>query len=141
MGTPSATAPSLASPTPAPAGSPCAAAPSTVALFDGSCPLCTKEIALLRTMKNAGSVVFTDVSLPTFVPPPGCPPRAALMKEMHVLQGGVVHARVPAFRALYTALGWGRFFAWTARPPYDALLDRAYTAFLHLRPRLQRLLR
>lgn len=105
-----------------------------VALFDGSCPLCAREIAFLRTFSRASRVSFVDVSSDTFddslfFATAGVPPiaRATLLDEMHVVDvpAGVVRSRVPAFHTLYSALGYN-VLGFTARPPFDAIADQVY---------------
>lgn len=111
------------------------AAPLAIALYDGSCPLCAREIAFLRTFARAPSCVsFVDVSDASFhdaaffaaqrLPPVA---REKLLDEMHVVdvRAGVVNARVPAFHTLYSALGYS-VLAFTARPPWDGIADRVY---------------
>ena len=54
-------------------------------------------------------------------------PRAALVDEMHVLdpRARVLHARVPAFRVLYAALGHD-VLSFTARAPWAGVADAVY---------------
>jgi len=108
---------------------------AAIALYDGSCPLCAREIAFLRTFSKASAVSFVDVSTETFddaaffaaqrVEPVA---REKLLDEMHVVDvpRGVVHSRVRAFNTLYSALGYPRALAFTAHPPWDAIADRVY---------------
>ena len=111
------------------------------AFFDGSCPVCSREIALLKTLRNAPAVDFVDAAAPSFTPPPGLS-HDKLLGEMHVRGAdGVVHTRVAAFRELYRALGLNWILAWTATPPFDALAERGYAWVLRHRPKLQQLLR
>ena len=119
---------------PATAAAPPPAAPLAIALYDGSCPLCAREIAFLRTFARAPSVSFVDVSDASFddaafwaaqrLPPVA---REKLLDEMHVVdvRARVVNARVPAFHTLYSALGYSAL-AFTARPPWDGIADRVY---------------
>ena len=107
--------------------------------FDGSCPLCRREIALYQGLPAREALRWVDVSA-------GLPLGEELscdvaMRRFHVreasgrlLSGGAAFARL--WRALpgWRVLGW--CFAW---PPLSWLLELAYRAFLPLRPRLQRL--
>jgi predicted DCC family thiol-disulfide oxidoreductase YuxK len=117
------------------AAAPPPAAPLAIALYDGSCPLCAREIAFLRTFARAPSCVsFVDVSDAGFddaafwaaqrLPPVA---REKLLDEMHVVdvRARVVNVRVPAFHTLYSALGYSAL-AFTARPPWDGIADRVY---------------
>ncbi len=118
------------------------AAPALTVFYDGACPLCRREIAFYRRRRGAAAIRWLDVSgLPEGEVAPGLP-RCAALARFHVLlpdgrrlSGGPAFAAVwralPAFRPLGWAFGF-RETGWLA--------DRAYDAFLRLRPRLQRLL-
>ena len=107
-------------------------------LYDGSCPLCVREVSFLRGLRGAPRVRFTDVASPSFDPalvvgPPGHPQpvlqgRLALLESLHVvdLRSGAVHTRVPAFRMLYRTLFGIDILAWTRFWPWAGLADRAY---------------
>ena len=107
--------------------------PVAVALFDGSCPMCAREIAWLRTFRAAPRVKFVDISEPAFdeaaffAAAGVAKPRVALVDEMHVLdpRARVLHARVPAFRVLYAALGHD-VLSFTARAPWAGVADAVY---------------
>lgn len=116
-----------------------AQAPALVVLYDGSCPLCAREIALLRRLPAAARLDWRNVCDETFDPAavaPHLPHVGKLLSEMHVYdpRSGVVHTRVAAFRALYGELGLGVLTSWTAAPVLSGLVDRAYAAFLRARP-------
>ena len=34
--------------------------------YDGECPLCVREIRMLRRMDRAGGILFTDIATPDF---------------------------------------------------------------------------
>ena len=113
--------------------------PELTVYFDGSCPLCRREIAFYRRHPAADRLAWVDVSAPAALGE-GLSCEAA-MRRFHVrepegrlLSGGAAFARL--WRALpgWRALGW--LFAW---PPLSWALEAAYRAFLPLRPRLQRL--
>jgi predicted DCC family thiol-disulfide oxidoreductase YuxK len=113
--------------------------PELTIYFDGSCPLCRREIALYRRLRGAGQLQWLDVSA-------GVPLGAGLsceaaMRRFHVRDAqGRLFSGGAAFSRLWRALpGWwvpGWLFAW---PPMSWLLELAYRGFLPLRPRLQRL--
>ena len=115
--------------------------PELTIYYDGSCPLCRREIALYRRLRGAERLHWLDVSAGTSLGE-GLSCEAA-MQRFHVrdaqgrlLSGGAAFARL--WRALpgWRVAGW--LFAW---PPLSWLLELAYRAFLPLRPRLQRLVR
>lgn len=114
-------------------------APTLTIYYDGSCPLCQREIAFYRRQPAAAQLDWVDVSAGTA--PLGADLSCeAAMRRFHVrdsngqlLSGGAAFARL--WRALpgWRVLGW--CFAW---PPLLWALEAAYRAFLPLRPRLQR---
>ncbi len=111
--------------------------PLLTVYFDGSCPLCRREIALYRRQRGAQQLAWVDVSAGEALGE-GLSCEAA-MRRFHVreaqgrlLSGGAAFARL--WRALpgWRVLGW--LFAW---PPLSWGLELAYRLFLPLRPRIQ----
>lgn len=107
--------------------------------YDGACPLCTREIAMMRRLDRRGRIAFVDVAEGA---DPSCPiDRAALLARFHVEEDGVVHSGAAAFAAMWRAIPLLRPLGLAARhPAVLAALEAAYLSFLRLRPRLQRLL-
>ena len=121
----SGSATSSLSPPPPPPPSP---SPITQMLYDGSCPLCAKEVSFLRTFNRAQAVSFINIADPAFDPSPYSPiTREALIDEMHVydLTTNTMHKRVPAFHHLYSTLGYP-FLGFTRVWPFNVLSDQAY---------------
>ncbi|MBN8610137.1 MAG: DUF393 domain-containing protein [Deltaproteobacteria bacterium] len=107
--------------------------------FDGDCPLCVREIRMLRRLDRHGRVRFTDIADPRFDPARvGLPPWQTLMDRIHGrrLDTGEVVEGVEVFRALYEAVGLGVLVRLTRLGVVDRLLDRAYHAFASRRLRL-----
>lgn len=109
--------------------------------FDGSCPLCCRELALYRCLPGADRLQWVDVSAGAMLGEAlSC---EAAMRRFHVrddsgrlLSGGAAFARL-----WRTLPGW-RVLGWCfALPPMYWGLELAYRAFLPLRPRLQRIAR
>ncbi len=108
--------------------------------FDGACPLCRREIALFRKLDRRGAIHFEDVSRPDA----SCPlDPAELLARFHARErGGPVVSGAAAFAAMWRAIPLLRPIGELARmPPLLWLLERLYTVFLRIRPRLQRLAR
>jgi predicted DCC family thiol-disulfide oxidoreductase YuxK len=107
--------------------------------FDGSCPLCLREIAVMRRLDWRGAITFSDVSPPDAT----CPiDRQAMMARFHVSENGVLLCGAAAFAAMWRAIPLLKPLGWAARSPAVlALLERLYIWFLQCRPHLQRLLR
>ena len=109
--------------------------------YDGACPLCAREIGFYKRRDGADRVEWRDVSASaTDEVGPGLSRDQALARlhvldsEGHLVSGGAAFARLwqalPGFRVL------GRLFRY---PPLAWALERAYVAFLRIRPRLQAL--
>jgi len=115
--------------------------PELTIYYDGSCPLCRREIALYRRLRGAERLQWLDVSA-------GMPLGANLscelaMRRFHVRDAqGRLFSGGAAFARLWRALPGWRVPGWLfVVPPLSWLLEFAYRVFLPLRPRLQGLVR
>lgn len=105
--------------------------------FDGDCPLCVREMNLLKRWIRSGRVRFTDISAPDFPPPELGRTFDELMARMHGrLPDGTWIEGVEVFRRLYAAAGLGVFVWFSRCPGLSHLLDLAYTLFAKNRLRL-----
>jgi predicted DCC family thiol-disulfide oxidoreductase YuxK len=107
--------------------------------YDGNCPLCQREIAVMRRLDWRGAIIFTDLSPADAA----CPlDRAAMLARFHACENGVMLSGAAAFAAMWRAIPVLKPLGWVARNPMVlAGLERAYLRFLVLRPRLLRVLR
>ena len=110
--------------------------------YDGACPLCAREIGLMRRLDQRERIAFEDVA--DEGAPVSCPiDRADLLARFHArLPDGEMVSGARAFTEAYArvpGLGWaaglGRF------GPTRAALDWLYARFLRIRPRIQRFFR
>ncbi|HEU0066496.1 MAG TPA: DUF393 domain-containing protein [Sphingomonas sp.] len=112
---------------------------------DGACPLCRREIALVRRLDRRGAITFVDVSDPASGcvsdPASGCPiDRDALLARFHALEDGRMLSGAAAFAAMWRAIPRLRPFGLAARNPLVlAALERTYRLLLRARPGLQAL--
>lgn len=109
--------------------------------FDGSCALCSTEIRYYSA--RAGDTLrFVDVADSKAAPGDDLPREAAL-RRLHVRQpDGTLESGARAFIAIWSQVPGWRWLARLARLPGVAwLLERAYRAFLPLRPALSRIAR
>jgi predicted DCC family thiol-disulfide oxidoreductase YuxK len=106
-------------------------------LFDGECPLCMREIALLRRLDKKRRIRFTDIAAPAFDASVYGLTHERVMARIHGrLADGRVVEGVEVFRRLYDAVGFGLLVSFTRLPLVAPLLDAAYRWFaanrLHL---------
>ena len=103
---------------------------------DGDCPLCRREIALMRRLDTRGAIRFVDAAGEDT-----CPlDRAAMLARFHAQEeGGPLLSGAAAFAAMWRAIPLVRPMGLVARNrQVSAVLERLYSAFLRVRPRLQR---
>ncbi len=104
---------------------------------DGECPLCQREMQLLRRLDRAGAIRFVDISAPGFDPLPLGVSWQMLMERIHArLPDGTLIEGVEVFRRLYAAVGFRRLAAVSRLPAVAQLLNAAYHLFAKNRLRL-----
>jgi predicted DCC family thiol-disulfide oxidoreductase YuxK len=108
--------------------------------FDGSCPLCAREIAFYRKHKGASEIAWVDVSRTNAAEFPDGLSRHDALARFHVQTGnGELIDGAAAFAHLWTALPrFRRMGKFAQAQPVLWVLERLYNLFLPLRPRLQR---
>jgi len=98
--------------------------------FDGACPICAREIALMKRLDGRRLLAFCDFS---------CPDHDGVSSGFAAAElGRVIHARwadgsvitgVDVFRAMWEAVGLG-FLARLSRSPFiEPLILKAYAWF------------
>lgn len=118
-----------------------APAPTTV-YFDGSCPLCRREIAVYRRAVPATPIDWVDVSTGSTC---GIDGRSCgdLMTRFHVRTAdGRMLSGAAAFVALWLLFpGWRWLGRFGSLPGMRAVLELLYRGFLRVRPWVQRRVR
>lgn len=105
--------------------------------FDGACPLCRREIAMLRRWDRRGVIRFTDIAAPDFDSAPLGRTQGDLMAEIHGrLPDGTLIKGVEVFRRLYAAVGLGPLVLLTRLPVVSHVLDWGYRRFARNRLKL-----
>jgi len=106
---------------------------------DGKCPLCRREIALMRRLDKRHAIRFVDASEGASV----CPTdRATLLARFHASEDGRMLSGAAAFAAMWRAIPLLRPLGLAATNRIVlSLPEAAYGAFLRWRPSLQRLAR
>ena len=113
-----------------------AASPSVKVWYDSDCPLCVREIRLMRRLDTRGAIEFIDLYSAE-----GCPiDRADLLQRFHAQEDGEpVVSGAAAFADMWRAITKLRTLGLVARfRPVLWVLEGAYRVFLLIRPRLQR---
>ncbi|MGY6636161.1 MAG: thiol-disulfide oxidoreductase DCC family protein [Erythrobacter sp.] len=113
------------------------ASPSLKVWYDGACPLCLREIALMRRLDKRGAINFVDVAEGA---DPSCPiDQRALLARFHAEENGVIVSGAAAFAAMWRAIPVLRPLGLLARNALVlSALEATYLRFLKIRPRLQR---
>lgn len=107
--------------------------------YDGGCPLCIREIALMRRLDRRNAIRFTDISTPAAA----CPiDRKLLLDRFHASENGQLLSGAAAFAAMWRAIPLLRPFGLLARLPVVlAVLEALYLRFLKVRPHIQKWLK
>jgi predicted DCC family thiol-disulfide oxidoreductase YuxK len=105
--------------------------------FDGECPLCSREVGMLRRRDREGRLLFTDIAAVDFDPGSLGLDRTTLMAKIHGRSAaGELVTGVEVFRRIYAALGFVRLVQLSRVPWIATALDRAYALFAAHRLRL-----
>ena len=105
--------------------------------FDGGCPLCRREVNLLKRWDRKRHIRFTDIDDVAFHSQDIGMTRDELMTQMHGrLPNGTWLTGVEVFRRMYAALGFGPLVRLSRLPLISRLLDVGYAAFARNRLRL-----
>ena len=114
-------------------------------LYDGSCPLCRREIAFYQqqeaaqtTLQTHQKIQWVDVSGPA-AQVPASYTQAQLMARFHVQnQQGQVLSGAAAFVYLWSLLPGWRYLSYVAKiPGMLTVLELTYRFFLRFRPSIQ----
>ncbi|TKB62040.1 MAG: DUF393 domain-containing protein [Nitrospira sp.] len=110
--------------------------PLTV-FFDGACPICDREIALLRRLDRRERLVFCDFSRPDYDSTSIDISPAELGRIIHAHWGdGTVITGVDVFRAMWEAVGLGFLARLSRLSLVEPLVVKAYAWFARNRLRL-----
>ena len=104
--------------------------------YDGECPLCVREIKMLRRMDRKNRIIFTDIATPSFEAEAVGKDMDTLMAEIHArLPNGKLIAGVEVFRRLYAAVGLSSLVSLTRLPVISHGLEFGYRIFARNRLR------
>lgn len=98
--------------------------------FDGDCPLCLREINMIRKLDRKNRVSFVDIAAKEFQPDDYKITLDQLMAEIHArLPDGSWITGVEVFRVLYGAVGFRWLVPVTRLPGINGVLNWGYRVF------------
>ncbi len=106
--------------------------------YDGACPLCIREIALMRRLDKRQAIHFVDVAPADTA----CPiDRQLLLDRFHAQEvSGPIVSGAAAFAAMWRVIPLLRPLGIVAKnATVLGILEWLYIRFLKIRPKLQRL--
>ncbi|WCJ36041.1 hypothetical protein M5689_017263 [Euphorbia peplus] len=98
-------------------------------LYDGDCPLCMREVNMLRDRnKTFGTIKFVDISSEHYSPQDnqGLDYKTAMGRIHAILSDGTVVTDVDAFKGLYEQVGLGWVYAITKYEPIGRMANAVY---------------
>jgi len=105
--------------------------------YDGECPLCMREIRMLRRFDKKKRILFSNIADKSFDPSSLGLDHTAMMEKIRGrLPSGELIEGVEVFRRLYSAVGFAWIVALTRVPGISHTLDVAYRWFAKNRLRL-----
>lgn len=100
--------------------------------FDGDCPLCKREIEMIRRKDKHSLLKLTDIAAPDFASEKHS--LDVLMREIHGrYQDGRYVTGVDVFREIYDRIGFGTAVRATRWPVIRQILDLGYRIFARIR--------
>jgi predicted DCC family thiol-disulfide oxidoreductase YuxK len=108
---------------------------SVTVWYDSACPLCVREIAVMRKLDWRNRIAFIDAVDPAS----SCPiDRVEILARFHATENGQLLSGAAAFAAMWRAIPLLWPLGIIGRLPYVLkLLEYAYRGFLRIRPLLQ----
>ena len=113
--------------------------PAVTVWYDSECPLCIREMNLMRRLDKRNAIDFVEIQTAV-----GCPINTdELMKRFHAQElGQPIVSGAAAFAAMWRAIPILKPLGLVARfKPVLWVLERMYLGFLKFRPWLQRRVR
>eukprot|EP00467_Chlorarachnion_reptans_P021160 CAMPEP_0114513006 /NCGR_PEP_ID=MMETSP0109-20121206/15307_1 /TAXON_ID=29199 /ORGANISM="Chlorarachnion reptans, Strain CCCM449" /LENGTH=165 /DNA_ID=CAMNT_0001692785 /DNA_START=318 /DNA_END=815 /DNA_ORIENTATION=+ len=109
-------------------------------LYDGDCPLCEREVDMLRRRSDerGGTIDFVDIASKTYSPAENkdIDFETAMTKIHGILPNGSVVTDIEAFKKAYEAVGLGWVYAFTQVPPLRVVAEVLYNIWARNRLRV-----
>lgn len=98
--------------------------------YDGACPLCVREIRMVRGMDGSERIEFTDISRRDFDPSALGTTYEVLMAKIHAkLPDGTWIVGVDVFRHIYDRVGFGWLVRLSRLPLIRNIVEWGYEVF------------
>ncbi len=112
-----------------------ATTPTVTMLYDGSCPLCSREVSHYRRIDTENAVTWIDIATDRRLLNENNISYEAAMQHLHVLSvDGTIKRGAYAFAEIWQALPYYRYLArLVSLPGILPLLDRLYQRFARWR--------
>lgn len=105
--------------------------------FDGACPICSREVAMIRKLDAQGAIECTDIATSEFSAEARGLDPSAIHREIHASEpDGTVITGVEVFRQIYGRLGFHRWVALSRIALVSRLLELGYAVFARYRRKL-----
>jgi len=105
--------------------------------FDGDCPICRREIDLMKIFNRKKHFEFIDFTASSYLPAENGLSPCDLGKVIHARwSDGTLITGVEVFREMWEAIGLGFFLRFASRLTINKRLVRAYAWFARNRLRL-----
>ena len=105
--------------------------------FDGKCPICRREIDLMKMLNRKERLQFIDFSNSSYHPTDHGLNQCDLGRVIHACwSDGILITGVDVFREMWEAIGLGFLARLSRRPLINTLLVKAYAWFAKNRLRL-----
>jgi predicted DCC family thiol-disulfide oxidoreductase YuxK len=99
-------------------------------LFDGECPFCRREVAMLKRFDRSDNLATEDITAIGFDPSKYGLTHDDVMGVLHgIFPGGRIVSRLDAIREAYRAVGMGWLVAPMQLPGVHWALDQMYGVF------------
>jgi len=103
--------------------------------YDSQCPICSREIKILKIIDKKNKVEYVDFTKKNFVPSKYGKNIDDFKKEINgVGKKGKWLKGMDVFREVYSEIGLGFLVKWTSVPIIKQIFDLLYKIFAKIRP-------
>jgi len=108
-------------------------------LYDSLCPVCRREVNLLKWVDRHNNLAIVDIALIDFDPKAYGLNLEQCIGSLHAVDSdGKILKGMDTIRAMYQVVGIGWMMSWTSWKLFRPITDAAYAGFAKIRPRFSR---